>query len=349
MSAEGIVGWDIGGAHLKAASLSQGGVVLHAVQLPCPLWQGLKHLDGALDEALRQLPAAVSCHAVTMTGELVDLFASRAAGVRALIERLSRRLPAASMRIYAGDAGLVAAEQAITIADQVASANWMATAAFLAPLIPQGLLVDIGSTTTDVIAVRGIVRARGRNDHQRMVADELVYTGVVRTPVMAVAQRLPFDGEWLQPMAEHFATMADVYRLTRQLPEHADQMPAADNAGKSMAESARRLARMLGRDAESAPLTSWQRAAEYIAEVQQMRIFDACARVLSRSVLDHEAALIGAGVGRFLVPNLAHRLGRPCVDFSAFVDCHPDAKDWAAACAPAIAVAKLAGRSAGCG
>ena len=90
---EGVIGWDIGGAHLKAAYLDGRGAVQRVVQLPCPLWQGLPHLDRALDEALRQMPARVAKHAITMTGELVDLFATRADGVVSLIASLAAKLP----------------------------------------------------------------------------------------------------------------------------------------------------------------------------------------------------------------------------------------------------------------
>ena len=339
---EGIVGWDIGGAHLKAAYLDGQGAVQQVVQLPCPLWQGMAQLDHALDQALGQLPARVAQHAITMTGELVDSFASRAEGVRRLVASLATKLPLAKMNIYAGAAGFISPRQSDAQVDAVASANWMATAAFVAPLVSQGLMVDVGSTTTDIIPVRGTVLALGHDDYRRLVHEELVYTGVVRTSVIAVVQRIPFEGEWVQPMAEHFATMADIYRLTGCLPEHADQMATADNAGKSAMESARRLARLFGRDVESAPLQSWTNAANFVAEQQMTRLYDACARNLSRGVLDDEAPLIGAGVGRFIVQRLARRLARPYVDFSTFIECSAGAGDWAANCAPAVAVARLA-------
>ena len=43
-------GYDVGGAHLKIA-LAENGRVLAAVQIPCPLWQGLDRLDAALRQA----------------------------------------------------------------------------------------------------------------------------------------------------------------------------------------------------------------------------------------------------------------------------------------------------------
>lgn len=336
------IGWDIGGAHLKAAYLNGHGTVEHVLQLPCPLWQGLSHLRDALEQALDELPDREVSHAITMTGELVDLFASRADGVRQLLNTVASRLPLERIRVYAGDAGFVSPADSEGLVEQIASANWMATAAFIAPLVPQALIVDIGSTTTDIIPVRGSIQALGRNDHERLACQELVYTGIVRTSVMAIADRLPFEGEWIEPMAEHFAVMADVYRLCQSLPVDADQMPAADNGGKSVIDSARRFARLLGRDVESAPIDAWRRCAEFVAERQLRRIADASARVLSRGTLDDEAPLIGAGVGRFLVRKLAERLERPYIDFSRFIDFVPATEHWLASCAPAIACAGLA-------
>jgi probable H4MPT-linked C1 transfer pathway protein len=338
---DAIVGWDIGGAHLKAARLDGRGMVQQVLQLPCPLWQGLPNLERALDEALRQLPTRVAHHAITMTGELVDLFANRAAGVRELIASVATRLPAASMNIYAGRDGFVGPEQGAAMPEKVASANWMATGAFVAGRIAQGLVVDMGSTTTDIIPVRQKILAGGLGDHDRLVREELVYTGATRTPIMAVARRIPFEGSWVPLMAEHFATMADVYRLSGGLMEHADQMPTADGRGKSVVDSARRLARMLGRDVESASLDAWRAAAAHVAELQQVRLLEACARNLSRGLLDDGAPLIGAGVGRFVVAKLSRRLDRPYVDFSALVQCARDSREWAANCAPAVAVAGL--------
>jgi len=50
------------------------------------------------------------------------------------------------------------------------------------------------------------LRIRGFSDADRLACEELVYTGVVRTPLMALADRIPFGGQWIPAMAEHFAT-----------------------------------------------------------------------------------------------------------------------------------------------
>jgi probable H4MPT-linked C1 transfer pathway protein len=159
---------------------------------------------------------------------------------------------------------------------------------------------------------------------------------------MALADRIPFAGAWVAPMAEYFATTADVYRLTGDLPEGADQLPPADGGGKTVRDSARRLARMVGRDAESAPLEAWRRCARYLAELQLWRIRQACERVLSLGIVAPGAPLVGAGVGRFLVRLLAQRLGRRYRDFGGLVDPVRPIREWVAGCAPAVSVALLA-------
>ena len=115
--------------------------------------------------------------------------------------------------------------------------------------MPDGLLVDIGTTTTDLVPLKsGAVAARFYSDGERLAGGELIYTGAVRTPVMAVARTAPFNGRMQRIAAERFATMADVWRLVGELPHDADPYPTPDRMGKSTQESAARLARMLGRD-----------------------------------------------------------------------------------------------------
>src|SRR5947208_2716529 len=82
----------------------------------------------------------------------------------------------------------------------------------------------------------------------RLAAGELVYTGLVRSAAMAIADRAPFAGGWTRLINENFATMADVHRILGSLPEGADLMTTADGREKTFAGSCARLARMVGRD-----------------------------------------------------------------------------------------------------
>ncbi|WP_376961469.1 hydantoinase/oxoprolinase family protein [Azospirillum sp. A26] len=335
-----VIGWDIGGAHLKAA-WAEDGRLRDAVQVPCRLWQGLGELDTALTTILDRLPAGAD-HVVTMTGELVDLFDDRTQGVHTLIDRIAAAVPPGRLRVYAGRRGLLSPQEARGQVMDVASANWMATAAVVAKRLPAALLVDMGSTTTDIVPVRdGEVAARGITDHDRMAVEELLYTGLTRTAVMAMERTALVAGERLPMMAEYFATSADLYRVLGRLDEAADQHPAADNGQKTVDASLRRLARMVGHDAGDYNPAVWRAMAGDLVERQLRRIHDGASRVLSAGAppLPSDAPVVGAGVGRAVVQEVAARLGRPYLDFCDVVGA--PGQGWVASCAPAAAMALL--------
>lgn len=357
MSRRGLVfGWDVGGAHVKLACIEDG-LLRDVAQWPCPLWQGLEHLRAVIEQAGARWPALrEATHAVTMTGEMVDLFADREQGVRAIVETLSQALRGPIEVCAAGEGGTalltvlqwVDAAQAPRHWQAVASANWLATAVLASREVGEGMLVDIGSTTTDLIALRagGRIAARGRSDAERLAADELVYQGVVRTPLMALGPRIGWRGVPHQVMNEWFATTADVYRLTGELDPAHDQQPTADNAGKDLAATRQRLARMIGRDAREAADADWLAFAHAWRARQCERIGEALERVLSVAPIARDAPLVAAGCGDFLVEPLAQRLGRPLRAFAAHCarlhpQAEPGAQRWVQVCAPAVAVGLL--------
>lgn len=336
------LGWDLGGAHLKAVLLDASGTAVQAMQSPCPLWRGMTYLQQSVDHIMAQISVPVERHAVTMTGELADIFASRDMGVRQLSAFMARRFGAAHVRCYAGRHGFVVQSDIDGYLADIASANWHASASFLAGASGDALLVDVGSTTTDLIMLHaGSVETVARTDAERMRRDELIYAGVIRTPVMAVVERVPFDGDWQGVAAEHFATMADVYRLTGDLEEGVDMSDTADGAGKTQEECARRLARMVGRDLSDAGMPQWRQLAFSVKSRQLRTMQEAVERAWSRGVLQENSPLLGAGAGRFLVCDLARQTGRAYHDVAEWVPARPGIAEWAVVCLPAYAVGRL--------
>ena len=350
-----IIGWDVGGAHLKAALLERsgpahGGPVVRAVrQCACPLWQGLDHLESALADLLEGWPEARSAdHAVTMTGELVDAFEHREAGVKAITDTLQAALLPfdGSMKVYAGplaEAGgveWIAPDAVGEHWERIASANWRATAQAVAACIDEALLVDIGSTTTDLVAVRqGRVVTRSLTDLDRLRTGELVYVGVVRTPLCSLGAQVPWDGgPPVNVMNEFFATTADVYRLLGELdPEH-DQYPPADGGDKSLDATRRRLARMIGLDARDGSNAAWSTLAAHWREAQLSLTRRNAERVIAAADLSECAPLIVAGAGHRLGARLAGGMDRPARRID---ELWGTASDDIALAAPCVAVARL--------
>jgi probable H4MPT-linked C1 transfer pathway protein len=289
-----------------------------------------------------QLGSAGSLAAITMTGELVDLFNDRNEGVISILECASQHFQGISVYIFAGEQGFIPLKQASKHTEAIASANYLATSQLAARYWNQGLLLDIGSTTSDLIPCRnGTPCPQGKNDQTRLISGELIYSGVTRTPLMALAQRVPLRGSWVRVTAEHFATTADVYQLLGWLSKDADLHPSADRRGKHPKDCAQRLARMVGADSQHWPIYTWRQLATYFAEQHCQQITEAIFQVLSRIDLLPEAPIIGAGIGRFLAVECARRIHRPYVDFSEALGTNSQTSI-SADHAPAAALAQLA-------
>jgi (4-(4-[2-(gamma-L-glutamylamino)ethyl]phenoxymethyl)furan-2-yl)methanamine synthase len=336
-----VIGWDIGGAHLKAAR-AEGGRIVEAVQVASPLRFGLERLGQSFAEAKAAMGSA-GRHVVTMTGELADTFESRADGVAALAAVAVRELGRDQVTFYGGRSGWIAPDAVDAHAHDIASANWHASAALVARRLGTALFMDMGSTTTDIIpVVAGAVAARGYTDAERLSSGELVYTGLVRSFVMATSSAAPFAGRWTGLVHENFANLGDVHRILGTLPDGADQMMTADGRDKTLAASRARLARMVGRDVADAGAAAWTGLARFLAEAQIRAVHDGAMLVLSSGQLGDDAPIVGAGSGAAVLREVARRLGRAFRAFDDCLDAAPAARSLASQCAPAAALAALA-------
>ena len=334
-----VVGWDIGGAHLKAARC-EGGRIVATAQVAAPLRLGLERLAQAFAEA-KSLIGSANCQIVTMTGELADTFSSRAEGVASLTAAAVRELAPSRVVIYAGRAGFVAPTDAPHHVTNIASANWFASASVVGKRIESSLFMDTGSTTTDIVPiVNGAVAAQGYTDAERLTKGELVYTGLVRAS-HDHCRTGPFAGNWSTLIRENFSTMADVHRILGSLPDGADQMASADGRAKTIAASRARLARIVGRDSGDADPSAWIALAQYFVEAQIRAITDGGMLVLSRGELSASAPIVVAGVGTGLLREVARRLSRDYVDFDALIDVSSDIRTMVSSVAPAASVAIL--------
>jgi len=230
------IGLDIGGANLKLA-LSKGGKTRNRA---FALWRE----PSQLKENLLALAQGLNANkvAVTMTGELCDCFENKDSGVRHIVRATREAFPHASIRFWTVDQVWVEEMTAIACPKPLAAANWIATACLTASLIPSPnvCLIDMGSTTTDIIPIKaGTVSAKGKDDHSRLVHGELVYTGTRRTPLMALLGS--------SVCAEYFATIHDA-RIWLGITKECPLIKGADGRPMTRMRSRTRLARMLGAD-----------------------------------------------------------------------------------------------------
>ena len=230
-----ILGLDIGGANTKAAS--SDGLLAESIYLP--LW---KHapLDGVLRLYALQEPQAV---AVVITGELADCFASKREGIEKLTGAVKR---AFTCPVYFWGTGGFA----WTSAAELAAANWSASAALLAREVGDCLFVDMGSTTTDLIPIRGGQAQAGKTDFLRLCAGDLVYMGLLRTRLDAMLPAARIRGRRAALAPEFFAIMADARLALGEISEERYACETPDGAGKDREAALRRLARSVCADLE---------------------------------------------------------------------------------------------------
>lgn len=331
----GVLGWDIGGVNTKVARVARGEVVdvqVRAFEIqrqPQALRPLLVELAGAAGAEARD------AHAVTMTAELSQAFRTKREGVRFVLDHVVAAFPDALVRVHTVDGRFLDAAAAREAPFDVAAANWAATARLVATSWPDAVLIDVGSTTTDITPiVAGAVAARGRTDPERLREGELVYTGALRTPAEAIAPTVPFRGEPTGVAAEGFAIAGDVHLWRGQLVPSDYSVPTPDGRPATREFAGERLARVVCADREMLDEAAISAIADALREAQIDRIANAVTRIVRRHPsLEHGPAVV-TGLGDFLAAEAAGRAGLQVTRLS---------ERWgrAARHAPAAAVALL--------
>lgn len=318
-----MIGFDIGGAHVKAADHTG-----RAHTEPFPMWKQPHQLEQVLQRIVARFGPA-DRYAVTMTGELADCFFDRGEGVRRIVDAVQGVLGDAA-QFYAVDGRFLSADEAKADDALVAASNWHAMATLAARMCDgEGLLIDIGSTTTDLIPfASGRVATSSRTDRDRLCRGELLYVGIGRTPVCALVEMLPYLGEQSPVMNEVFATTDDCALLTGLSDPDETDTDTSDGQPRTVIAATNRMARMIGLDHRT--VTPEDAAIMAAVVIQRMR-----ARVMvSAQVLSPPAAtwvLAGHGSCMLSVPP-----DRRCLDIAAALT------DQISRVGPAYAVACLA-------
>ena len=297
-----LVALDIGGANIKAAD---GRGWTHSE--PFAMWRDWQRLSAVLARLITGSPGRI---VATMTGEIADCFPSRRAGVDHIVAALSTAASGSPVGIYATDGRIVSPAEAIANPLAVAASNWHAVARLAATLAPtpRTVLIDIGSTTVDMIPIQdGRLAPLATDDVGRMTSGELVYTGVERTPVAALVRSLPHRGIHRPVASELFARSQDAWLILGELPEDPACTDTADG-GPATRDAARvRLARMMLLDPESFSMGDARAAAEWIATAQTRQIGRAM-RSLARGTGWHPTGSVISRHGRHLADRILARM-----------------------------------------
>lgn len=295
------LGLDIGGANIKAA-LSDGSVS----SVPFRFWVEHEQLKNSLGEIIKGLSGNELVRiAATMTAELADCFESRQVGVTFVVDCLDSVCGELGLPepVYAGtDLEFRTGDDAKKHWLKTAASNWAMMATFASRFLPHqsGLVIDMGSTTTDIIPVSdGSIAAIGKTDSQRLQHGELVYVGVKRTPVCSVVQEFALNERKIPIAREFFATIDDAMLLSGFAVENETDCDTADGRPRTIACAAQRLCRMICEDVNTVRQEDVKSLASQVLEsVEQL--------LLSEIVAPSEILCTGSGV-EFLVDVIKKR------------------------------------------
>jgi probable H4MPT-linked C1 transfer pathway protein len=298
-----VLGFDIGGANLKLAHTDGT-----AGTVAFELWKKPSKLPAALRALVTSAPVFDDM-AITMTGELCDCFETRREGVLAILKAVAKTFSRKPVKVWCTTGEFVdiatAQERALT----VGSANWLALATFAGRFVPKGtaLLVDIGSTTTDIIPLsEGVPKPWGRTDRDRLRSGELFYGGVRRTPACAI-----YPGG--RVAAEVFATIQDIYLVLGTTPEDPLDHGTADGRPATIRHAHARLARMLGGDAETISLSEVVDFAA-LAEINHLIHIVAMMVEAGSRLPSLPRHFVLAGSGEFLARRAVKEFARWCAE-----------------------------------
>jgi len=299
-----IAGLDIGGANTDIAVVDfdeSGNITeIKTDYIYFPMWQKKNDLGSALNSLLEPF-GKVDAVGVSMTAELVDAYKTKIEGV---LDISSRCQSAFNVPVgFVGLDGIMEQAELEMEPMKAAAANWIATSPLAAKVNPNSILIDTGSTTTDIIPIKnGVECASGRSDLERLKTGELVYSGTLRTNVVALVEKVPLNGTMTRVASELFAVTGDVHMVLGNITEAEYSSDTMDGAGKTVMECMRRISRVVCGDLDSLTRYDIENIAEYIYYEQVRKISEALLEVSYRTDLDH---VITTGLGMDIIGSKA--------------------------------------------
>jgi probable H4MPT-linked C1 transfer pathway protein len=275
-----MIGIDVGGANLKIAD--GNGVHIHY----CPLWE-----RSPVTHILEQyVPSHDEPAAVVMSGELADCFENKMEGISFIVNAVRKAFPFA--RFYGTDGEFH--DRAVS---QLAAANWLASSDYLRKDFPDSVLLDIGSTTADIIPLNNFESLKGLTDLRRLQRGYLLYTGMLRGNIAALVRSVSLDSVETPVSSEYFATSADAHLVLGHITSADYNTDTPDKKEKTRTAALRRLARVVCADLDEIGENGAYQIAGQFWEAQRDLIRDKVSTVMEASC---STSLLTAGIGASL-------------------------------------------------
>ncbi len=287
-----ILGIDIGGANTKVASHDGRIVELHYL----PLWKNSRLPDVLVEIGKRLEPEKIG---VVITGELADCFPDKDVGLSYIMNAVNSAFKDAW---FLDSSGTFTKEKKRSLA----AANGMASALVVGQDSDDCSVVDIGSTTADIIPIKKGKSLAALTDFERLRRSELVYSGVLRTNLAALLDAIELRGASSRISSELFSITADAYLVLGTITQEDYTCDTPDGAGKTILDAKRRLARVVCADLTEIGDKEVVSIAGQGMEKQVRDIMGAIQDISRQHGLEK---LVACGLGEFLAKKAADELG----------------------------------------
>lgn len=305
-----ILGLDIGGANIKLSLVEYEKRAIKAKNYSVyfPIWKKRYELPRKLQQIYKmKIKREVHAIGVTTTAELSDAYSTKREGIEHILGSVERAFSLAPIYVLDVNGKLRGIAEAIEDPLQIGSANWVATAYVLSKKLPSCILIDIGSTTTDIIPiVNGSIKAKGKTDLDRLISGELVYTGALRSNVATIVRRIPIRGSLASISSEYFSNTGDVNLILGKIKKKDYTCETPDGRGKTVEEAMARLARVICADLEMLSHEEIRKIAGYIYEEQVWLVANSLSRVRKPY---RQFPVVITGLGKFIARDAAQKLG----------------------------------------
>jgi probable H4MPT-linked C1 transfer pathway protein len=349
-----VIGFDIGGANTKTAFIRAENNAVQTVRVAVEYFPFWKRNRSELPVLLKRHKAEVAeqpildAVGVTMTAELSDAFQTKREGINHILDSVEKAFQDVKIFVLDVYANLVSCKEARLKPLHVASANWAATGWIVSKMFSDCIVIDVGSTSTSIIPIiGGKIAAEGRNDLEKLINGELVYTGALRTNVAAIVSAIPVRSGMARVSSELFATSGDVHLVLGNIKEGDFSVDTADGRGKSRAEALARLARVVCADVEMLSEDEIVKIAEHVYRKQVEQIAEGLRQVYGRieTIVKPDFPIIVTGLGRrFLASEAAKVAG-----FKKIVDLGELLGVEAALASPCVGVSLMVATKLSCG
>ncbi len=277
-------GIDIGGANIK---IYRGEVESYYF----PMWKKRNEFK----DFLRSLNIKADRVGVVITAELSDTFKRKDEGIR-FIETVVKKYIDGEVYFMNINGEL---KKEIDDPKLFSASNWMASALYLSKEFDSFILADMGSTTTDVIPVYKKKVIASKTDFERLKRDELIYIGLLRTPLCYILADEKISSEF-------FSITADAMRVIGLIDEKDYSCDTPDNRGRDYENCMQRIARQFCCDLEDVGIDFILEKAKRVRDIMIEKVSFALNRKKEELGIKK---VIGCGIGESILKTASYKVG----------------------------------------